>query len=216
MSALIDLTGQTFGRITVVSRATNKGKQTMWNCVCGCGKKVIAFGANLKTLHTQSCGCFRKEATSVYKTTHGSTIKSVDVEYSAWINMKSRCYNKLNVRFDRYGGRGIIVCDRWKYSFENFLKDVGKRPSSKHSIDRTNNDLNYTPSNVKWATDEEQANNRPQAKKITHNGITLSRSQWSRKLNGCDYLVHARINKLNWSEEKAVSTPVRSFKKRHK
>jgi hypothetical protein len=119
--------------------------------------------------------------------------------------MIDRCTNKNNIKYPKYGGRGIIVCERWR-TFENFLVDMGEKPEGK-TLDRINNDGIYEPSNVRWATPKQQANNRSNNIKITHNGKTLTASEWAARLgskNRC--LVSLRLRQ-GWSEEKAVTTP---------
>ena len=160
MGAFIDLTGQKFGRLTVVERAKNKGKETMWLCVCDCGKTLIAQGNNLKSGHTKSCGCYNSEITTIRNYKHGKRKTTV---YNTWNNMRRRCYEKANAKYPSYGGRGITVCDEWKNSFEAFYDDVSKLPhfgEKGYSLDRIDNDGNYEPTNVRWATAKQQANNR--------------------------------------------------------
>lgn len=138
-------------------------KTRMFRCVCDCGNETVANAGNLRKLHTQSCGCLQRENGSKV----GNLPKAIKhgmcgtPEYSAWLNMIQRCTNPKATRYERYGGRGIKVCDRWRSSFDAFYADVGARPSPKHSIDRyPKNDGDYEPTNVRWATDAEQQRNR--------------------------------------------------------
>ena len=129
-------------------------------CVCGVEKEVII--KNLKSGISTNCGCLRKKKLVDRNTKHGLRFTQT---WRAWQAMKTRCYNK-NIRwYHNYGGRGIKVCDRWKNDFVAFHKDVGDAPKDK-SLDRINNDGDYTPDNVRWATRKEQANNRRTCKQI--------------------------------------------------
>lgn len=104
-------------------------------------------------------------------------------EYYVWCSMKERCYNSKANNFKNYGGRGILICDRWKNSFNDFLSDMGKRPTKKHSLGRIENDGNYEPNNCAWQTAEEQNNNKRSNIFFEHNGTTLTLKQWSIKYN---------------------------------
>lgn len=119
-------------------------------CLCECGNITLPFYHSVKIGKTKSCGCLDGEY-------HGMTGSS---EYHSWSAMRQRCYNKNYRAFKDYGGRGITVCHRWQSSFNNFLNDMGKKPSEEYSLDRINNDGNYEPSNCQWSTYLEQANNR--------------------------------------------------------
>lgn len=126
----------------------------MWDCLCSCGNQTTVRGAHLRGSDCQSCGCLALEG----KTLHGL---SKTTEHVIWSGILQRCENKNNHGYRNYGGRGIKVCSRWK-DFENFYADMGRRPSSKHSIDRINNDGDYEPNNCRWATVSQQlANRRP-------------------------------------------------------
>lgn len=125
-------------------------------------------------------------------------------EYQVWRNMLSRCYNAKSRMYPRYGGRGISVCDRWRTSFKYFIADVGRRPSSAHSIDRINNDGHYEPSNVRWSTKVEQQGNQAKTVKITFQGETLSARAWSRKTGIGKTTIISRI-RADWPVEKALS-----------
>ena len=130
-------------------------------------------------------------------------------EYDAWDGMKQRCFNPNHKRYSYYGARGITVCDRWKNSFENFLADMGSKPTPKHSIDRVNNDGNYCPDNCRWATKTEQENNKRNNKPlITIGKETYTIVQWENKMGYGARVIKNRL-KRGWSEYKAVMTPVR-------
>lgn len=189
-STRIDLTGQKFERLLVISYA-GKGKISKWLCQCDCGKTKIVQSFYLRSGKSKSCGCIRTERLIRDFSTHG---KSKTPEFRIWASMKGRCSNPLNTSYHNYGGRGIKVCDRWLHSFENFLADMGKKPTHKHSIDRINNNGNYEPSNCRWATKTIQNNNRRDNLKIEFNGEFDTIGNISRK-TGIPYTtIKSRLN----------------------
>ena len=209
----IDRTGHKYGRLTVTGYAPKpKGcVRSYWFCRCDCGNEVRADGAKLAIGHTQSCGCLQKERTSKAKKTHGATSGGGEIpEYGVWLNMKARCTHKSTDSYHLYGGRGIKVCERWM-RFENFISDMGRRPSDSHSIDRIDSNGNYEPSNCKWSDRLEQQNNRRNNRPLTYKGETMNLSQWSRRVGMSHMRLHARLA-AGWSLERALTEPVISRK----
>lgn len=157
--------GREYGKLTVVAVVgQNKHRQTLVLCQCSCGKEKIIAEYHLKAGKTTSCGCVRAKQNRLLGLIHGEAKKSK--EWRAWYNMKRRCIDKNRKDYKDYGGRGIATCKDWLYSFTNFLTDMGRAPSPKHSIDRKDNNGNYEKSNCRWATPKEQANNKRNNKKI--------------------------------------------------
>jgi len=197
----IDLTGKVIGRLTVMEFVGSKivyGRtRRVWKCKCSCGNTIEHTTDQL--LQVNSCGCIRNEKVANLNKTHGEANKSP--EYKAWRGMKERCYSPSSDHYNQYGNRGISVCERWVHSYENFLMDMGRKPDRTYSIDRVNNDGNYTPENCRWATKEEQDNNKQATVKIEFRGKILSMKQWSREL-GCNYKwLHAQLKYKNKTME---------------
>ena len=164
MSQRKDISTQRFGRLTVLRYVrSDKRGEAMWKCRCDCGKVVLALGGNLRSGHTQSCGCWMRQRAAAAQYVHGESRSRISnrkrtSEYQRWHSMRKRCLNPNCKAYKNYGGRGIKVCKRWKH-YPNFLADMGRCPSGK-SLDRINNDGNYTPANCRWATQKQQVHNR--------------------------------------------------------
>lgn len=174
---LANLAGKRFSRWMVLRQSPSTNANTRWYCRCDCGVEKSVLAKNLVSGESLSCGCLRRDAVFL----HGLSATSV---YKIYKSMISRCCNSDNKSYGRYGARGISVCDRWRESFESFLVDMGERPSLKHSIDRINNDLGYSPENCRWATAHEQGQNMRSTKltagavrdirEMSKNGATLA------------------------------------------
>ena len=195
-----DLTGHKFGLLTVIAYARPLARwQHAWQCRCACGRIKKVRGGNLVSGNTRSCSCEVAKTNCRIRTKHGHASRnSVSAEYRIWCGIKDRCNAQNKHRRPGYADRGISVCPRWKSSFANFLEDMGQRPSSKHSIERTDNDAGYCRENCKWATRKEQANNRRKrsdSRFVSHNGITQTLADWARDLDTPYTTLHSRLTR---------------------
>lgn len=154
----LDLTKQRFGRLVAQKVVGMRGSCFLWECLCDCGGITIVKVSALRSGHTTSCGCFGRERRREAVVTHGMSRKSI---HNVWHAMRQRCNNPKCKVYKNYGGRGIKVCEQWDGpdGFAQFLKDVGERPDEKLTLDRIDNDGNYEPSNVRWATRKQQSAN---------------------------------------------------------
>jgi hypothetical protein len=162
--------GQKFGRLTIINEAGKQYGIRCWNVLCDCGNHKVVSGYSIRIGATKSCGCLRREVASASKTTHD---RYNTREHNSWRGMIERCNNPKNNHFHVYGGRGITVCDRWM-EFNNFLEDMGEKPSPNHQIDRIDNDGIYSPSNCKWSTRSENARNKQNSVKVNYLGREMS------------------------------------------
>lgn len=158
MSRVKDITSKRFGRLVVVRQAFTGLTEAEWYCECDCGNSTIVRGNVLRTGRTISCGCYRKEFGAEVGSieTHGMCFTRT---YCSWRAMIKRCENEKHISFPNYGGRGIMICDRWRRSFEDFLADMGERPEEM-TLDRIDVNGNYEPGNCRWADDETQRSNK--------------------------------------------------------
>lgn len=208
-----DLTGKRFGRLVATKwlRISPTSKMSIWLCCCDCGnEKEIQIG-NLTSGHTRSCGCLNSEMTIARNTIHGCGGRRTKTkEFGVWLAMRQRCADPNAINYERYGARGIVVCDRWKTNFLAFLEDMGKCPDG-YTLERINNAGNYEPSNCKWATDFEQRTNRRDNRYVTFNGITLAAVAWDIKCGFPKGTVRTRLFH-KWPIEKIINQPVRGRK----
>lgn len=196
----IDLTGKVFGRLTVIEKfypdeatiTPSAKNRTHWRCLCECGNERVVLGKYLMKGDSTSCGCHSLERS------YGQT---KNPEYCVWSGMKHRCYDKDNEKYPDYGARGITVCDRWLVSFSNFLEDMGKRTSPKHTIDRRDNDGNYEKSNCRWATSRQQTRNKRNNHWIEHNGMKMIMNDWAEYFGIDQSSLHEMLKRKKSFEE---------------
>lgn len=206
-----DLTGQRFGRLTVVSRAENtQSGQTRWNCRCDCGNKKIIMGSSLRKGITTSCGCYRKENLLKCSIKHGKKNTRL---YVVWQGMRRRCFDTNIEAYKNYGGRGITVCPKW-LDFESFYTWAianGYDENAKRgecTLDRIDVNGNYEPDNCRWVNMKAQANNMRKNVNLEYNGETKTLREWCELLNLSYNTIYGRLMK-GWDIQKALETPIR-------
>ncbi len=199
-----DLTGQRFERLVVIKRGDPTPCGVLrWVCKCDCGEIRQVQPIALKSGNTKSCGCYKHELRVAAMTTHG---KSISPEYKAWEAMNQRANNLNFPRHKDWGGRGIGICARWKV-FQNFLDDMGLKPTPEHSLDRIDNNKGYEPGNCRWATRSQQQRNTRRNRLLTYRGETKCLTVWSGILGLSTHVIRHRILKAKWTVEKAFETP---------
>lgn len=213
-----NIQGRVFGYWTVVSfdcyrRPHNRSRWrgAYWTCICNCGTQRSVSATSLLEGNSKSCGCAQRLAIiqSNQKHGHASRKNGKTKTYRAWRSMLTRCYLKSSDNFQRYGGRGIKVCERW-LKFHNFLSDMGECPNGL-TLDRIDNEGDYTPNNCHWVTHVRQCRNRSTNHFVTFKGETPCIADWSDKIGISPKTLNSRINQYNWSIEKAITTPVRPY-----
>lgn len=192
--------GERFGRLTAICQTSRRIKgKVMWLCKCDCGTEIEVMSTRLRQAHSKSCGCLRKDG--LLRRTHGH---SRDPIYGAWHNMMARCQTRKN-----YADRGIKVCDRW-CSVSAFVDDMGAQYRPGLTLERIDNNGPYAPENCRWATRAEQARNRRTNRSITFNGKTQTVEDWAKELGIHERTITSRIDKLGWSESRALTDPVQA------
>lgn len=184
MTPRLDLTGMNINGLTFVKRTNEKAGSTYkWVVECYCGVKFITNPTSIKLNKTLSCGCSRKK--------HGDSTTRL---YGIWNGMRHRCLDKKHISYHRYGGRGIKVCEEWDESYENFKEwAINNGYQEEFSIDRIDNNKNYSPSNCKWSSIKEQCNNRENNNKLTFNGVNKTVAEWSVETGLPYHTIHKRI-----------------------
>lgn len=195
-----NILGRKFGRLMVVEFAGIKKQKSWWKCRCDCGEVRIVAAAKLLNGHTKSCTCLQRDTASRVMKTHGMSNTQM---FWVWTTMIQRCTNPKAPHYSNYGGRGISVCKEWLV-FENFIRDMGERPTNLHSIDRIDNNGDYCPENCRWTTRHEQGRNKRTNVMIAHNGTMLCTTDWDKKVGGSNGLVQSRL-RLGWSIDEALT-----------
>lgn len=213
--------GDRFGRLVVISGPIRVASPTKsrpnrtvpkYQCRCDCGTVTSVGQFELASDNTRSCGCLRSEKASAGASArnlrHGllATGTKRPPEYSVWRCIKRRCHDPANQDYPRYGGRGIVVCDRWRWSFVAFYRDMGQRPSRAHQIERVDNDGPYSPDNCRWATVKEQSVNRRTTVFLSHNGERLTQTEWAERTGIKASTICYRL-KAGWSVADALTKP---------
>lgn len=195
-----DLSARKFGRWTVVC-FSHRDTRTYWVCKCECGNTKTIVGYALLNGDSKSCGCLKREVSGKASITHGLRRHPL---YRVWANMKNRCYNTASERYLDWGGRGICVCDEWLEFSVFHAWGVSNGYKKGLTIERIDNDGNYCPSNCRWATLTEQANNKRNTLKVVYKGVLQPLAPLA---VGSGDKVWQRISKYDWSVDRAIDTP---------
>lgn len=210
MARTKDLTGARYGRLVVMERAGSKNERATWLCRCDCGGEKVVAAQELSKGSTRSCGCLAQEQRkqAAQRQCHGFSRANMMSERKTWENMIARCYYPKHRSYWAYGAKGVTVCAQWRESFEQFVRDMGRRPVG-CTIDRIDSSGDYTPENCRWATMAMQANNKRSNRLLTHDGQTMTVSQWAQHVGIKVPTLFARL-KLGWSVHRALTEPVKA------
>lgn len=212
------IAGRRFGRLVAIEfHHRDQWGAAHWRFRCDCGKEdYVCRPDQVRRGVITSCGCWRNEKAAkrgkVLMRKHGHA-KKRSTEYVSWLNMNNRCYEPSYPGYHRYGGRGIVVCERWRHSFETFLLDMGKKPDSSYTIGRMNVDGNYEPNNCRWESKIQQARNKSTNRLVNYRGTEMPIAA------ACEFsgiprnVFDARVRR-GWTVEKALSTPVAEYSPR--
>lgn len=213
MGKILDLKGQRFGKLVVLSDPILKPRADGRNssyflCECHCGERKEIKGSSLLSSKggTKSCGCLQRQKLIKRNLKHGQAkVAKTSRTYVAWGNMKARCKNKNLNCFNNYGGRGITYDPRWE-DFEQFYKDMGECPLG-YQLERIDVEGNYCKENCIWATQDVQSNNKRTCVNITFNNKTQTLAQWAKELGIHKSTLRSRLFDLGWSIEEAFRLP---------
>lgn len=198
----INITGDRYGMLTAVVFVERKNCHNFWLCKCDCGVECVKTSNALRSGRVKSCGCSRGEFVRQSKLTHG--MSQGCRLYKVWSAMRERCVSPGSSSYERYGARGICVCQEWQDSFESFVASVGERPSPDHSLERIDNNKGYEPGNVWWATRSQQARNRRDSFVVNYLGITANIADWEEITGVSPRRISDRVKK-GWSLLRAMT-----------
>lgn len=202
MAQKLDLHGERYGRLMVMSPAEIKRGRTAWNCSCDCGNALVVTTNELRCGDTKSCGCLHIQRATEANVTHG---RRYSKEHSIWTNMKTRCLNPTNKFYKNYGALGVTVCERW-LDFGPFFLDMGECAPGM-SLDRIDPNGNYSPDNCRWATVSEQVCNKRNSIWLDFDGLSLPLKLWAERLQICYGTLYTRV-KQGWDVERVLTQPV--------
>ncbi len=201
----MNLDRNAYGKLTIISQVYKPDeKEYFWKCRCVCGNEIITSGNRLRYGKVKSCGCIVKSQAGL----------STSPAYRSWDSMIQRCYDTKVAHYQRYGAKGITVCDRWRYSFLNFLEDMGQRPEEM-TLDRIDSTGNYEPKNCKWSSAKQQASNRSNNHHLEFNNKRQTITDWSEETGISVTNIIKRLS-LGWSVEETLTKKVNHGKKSKK
>jgi len=194
--------GARFSRLVVIGEAFKRDGRYRVACRCDCGAELVVRCLSLVNKNTSSCGCLQREAVASLNRRHGM---SKTPTYVSYLNMVNRCTDPANKKFPDYGGRGIAVCSSWLKSFDNFLADMGERPTNS-TLERIETNGDYEPGNCRWASWKDQQNNKRSNRLLEHAGETMTLQQWADRTGISRGVIFHRLQR-GWSIERTLTTP---------